>query len=195
MPVDRYTAVISAIDAANAGDPDALRFEGADHPRAGIEGRRAHHWLDQLRPDASEALRLATRAHHLRRWEVPRDSYPRTRAGYHAWRTGLYEFHAAALGDLMRDAGYPEDEIAEAARIMGKGNIKTDRDAQSYEDAVSLAFLELRLVDFAPSVSDDQLMRALRRTWRKMSDAGHAVALRLDLSEEAAAIVGRALAD
>ena len=193
--MDRFVATISAIDAANAGDPDTLRFAGADRPRARIEGERAQHWLDRLRPDASEVLRLTARAHHLRRWEVPRDSYPRTRAGYHAWRSGLYEFHATALGELMSAAGYAEDDIAEAARLMGKRGIKTDRDAQSYEDAVSLAFLELRLADFAPSVSDDQLMRALRRTWNKMSDAGHAVALQLELSEEAAAIVGRALAD
>jgi len=192
--MDRFTTTTDAIDAANAGDPDSIHLDGVARPRAGIEGQRAQHWLDQLRPDASEVLRLAARAHHLRRWEVPRDSYPRTRAGYHAWRSGLYAFHATALGELMRAAGYGKGDIAEAARIMGKRGIKTDADAQSYEDAVSLAFLELRLADFAPSVSDDQLMRALRRTWTKMSDAGHAVALQLKLSEEAAAIVGRALA-
>jgi hypothetical protein len=38
-------------------------------------------------------------------------------------------------------------------------------------------------------------MRALRRTWRKMSDAGHDAALTLDLSADAAAIVQRALAN
>ena len=77
---------------------------------------------------------------------------------------------------------------------MSKRGIKTNPDVQSYEDAVSLAFLELRLAAFAPSVDDDQLMNALRRTWRKMSDAGHAAALSLELSPEATAIVQRALA-
>ena len=193
--MSRLSAVTEAIDAANRADPATLRFEGEDHPRAWLEGRRARHWIDRLRPDAADPLRLAANAHHLRRWEVPRESYPRTRPGYLDWRSGLYEFHGGALGELMRAAGYPDDEIAEAARIMVKRAIKTDADVQSYEDAVSLAFLETRLMDFAPSVSDDQLMRALRRTWRKMSDAGHDAALTLDLSADAAAIVQRALAN
>ena len=192
--MDRLTAVIDAIDRANNEDPSSLDFAGASHPLALIEGARAQVWVETLRPDASDPLRLAARAHHIRRWEHPRDRFPRTRAGYREWREGLYEFHGGALGELMRAAGYPEDDVQAAAAVMRKRGIKADPDVQSYEDAVSLAFLELRLVDFAPSVNDDQLMNALRRTWRKMSDAGHAAALSLELSAEATAIVQRALA-
>ena len=124
---------------------------------------------------------------------MPRDSYPRTRAGYLQWRSGLYEFHATALGDLMRAAGYPDTDIAEAARVMTKRGIKTNADVQSYEDAVSLAFLEVRLAEFAPSVDDQQLMTALRRTWRKMSDAGRETAISLELGGEMGALIARAL--
>ena len=38
-------------------------------------------------PAATEAQVLAARAHHLRRWVVPRTSYPEGRAGYLRWRT------------------------------------------------------------------------------------------------------------
>jgi hypothetical protein len=188
------SAVSAAIDAANAADPNRIVYAGAEHPRAELEGRRARHWLDLLRTDAADPLRLAAHAHHIRRWEVPRDSQPHTRQGYLDWRSGLYRFHAKALGELMQVAGYSKADRAEAARVMLKRDIKTDIDAQSYEDAVSLAFLEIRLADFAQSVTDERLMRALRRTWAKMSEAGRAFASELDLSSDAAAMVGRALA-
>lgn len=190
----RFSTVVEAIDRANIEDPSSLEFEGASHPLALIEGARAQLWVETLRPDASDPLRLAARAHHIRRWEHPRDRFPRTRAGYRQWRERLYALHGEVLGELMRAAGYSEDAAKAAAAIMSKRGIKTNPDAQSYEDGVSLAFLELRLTAFAPSVDDDQLMNALRRTWRKMSEAGHAAALSLQLSPEATTIVERALA-
>lgn len=190
----RLPDVVAAIDGANREDPSSLDFEGASHPQALIEGARAQFWVEQLRADAGDPLRLAARAHHIRRWEHPREAYPRTRAGYREWRERLYSLHGQTLGGLMREGGYPEHDVETAAAIMSKRGIKTNPDVQSYEDAVSLAFLELRLAAFAPSVDDDRLMNALRRTWRKMSDAGHAAALSLELSPEATAIVQRALA-
>ena len=72
----------SAIDAANRADPH--QHDGA--PLAELQGRLAEAWVTRLDPDASTALRLAARAHHLRRWVVPRASYPHGRAGYLRWR-------------------------------------------------------------------------------------------------------------
>jgi hypothetical protein len=47
---------------------------------------------------------------------------------------------------------------------MTKRGIEINADVQSFEDAVSLAFLEVRLAEFAPSVDDQQRMTALRHT-------------------------------
>jgi hypothetical protein len=171
---------VRAIDAANANDPATLDFQGAVYPQALLEGQRAQAWVEQLRPDAPPALRLAARAHHLRRWEIPRDAYPRTRAGYLAWRSRLYGFHGDALAEIMANAGYGEDQIARARTILHKQRMRTDPDVQAHEDAVSLAFLEVRAASFSSTVSREQLLRALGRTWAKMSPAGRAAALSLD---------------
>jgi hypothetical protein len=187
-------SLLDAIDTANAADSTSIPFEGTLHPQAWIEGRRAHHWVLELDTDASDPLQLAARAHHIRRWELPRSSYPRTRTGYLEWRTKLYDFHADTLAGMMRDAGYDEADIQATGHILHKRGIKTDLDAQTHEDAVSVAFLELRLASFAPTVDAAQLLNALRRTWRKMSDRGRAAALTLDLSPEAKDAVERALA-
>lgn len=189
----RVQACVAAIDEMNAVDPATLVFEGSRHPQALLEGRRAQAWVERLRADARPALRLAARAHHIRRWEVPRDRFPRTRRGYLAWRTHLYGFHAGILAGIMSAAGFGEDQIERARTILRKEGIKRDPDVQTHEDAVSLAFLEVRLEQFIPSVSDEQLLRALRRTWAKMSPAGQAEARSLVLSRPAAAAVQAAL--
>ena len=49
-----------------------------------------------------ETLLLAARAHHLRRWELPRDSYPVGRAGYLRWRR---DQKAAPRHGRRRDLG------------------------------------------------------------------------------------------
>lgn len=192
---DRLAEVLESIDRANAGDPLRVTFEGMESPAALVEGCRAHRWVQHLRPDAPDPLLIAARGHHLRRWEIPRESYPRTRESYLAWRTRLYDFHAEAVAEVMQRAGYPEETIAHAKRLLRKQGIKVDADAQTHEDAVSLAFLEVRLGPFTESVTNEQLTRALRRTWRKMSAAGHEAALTLNLEPRAAEAVRRALAE
>lgn len=189
----RLQHVLAEIDAANAHDPSRVAFGGAMRPTALLEGQRAHAWVLQIQPEASEAQQIAARAHHLRRWEVERSSYPRTREGYLAWRTYLYDFHGRAAGALMQAAGYPEETQRRVVELLQKRAVKRDPEAQTHEDAVSLAFLELRLSTFLEGVSDEQAIRALRRTWTKMSPAGREAALRLGLDDRAADAVKRAL--
>lgn len=196
MAFDEQTRLASAlelIDHENQRDPSRVLFENIQHPTAYIEGLRAHHWAQQLRDDAPEPLLIAARGHHLRRWEVPRSFYPKTREGYLAWRNRLYDFHAEVVGSLTQKVGYTEDEVAEVRRLLRKEAIKVDADAQTYEDAVSLAFLEVRLRTFMESVPEEQLKRALRRTWHKMSRSGQSAALQLNLEPLAAEVLDRAL--
>ncbi len=189
----RLQRVLAEIDAANNQDPSRVTFAGDARPTALIEGQRAHAWAVQIRPEASEPLQIAARAHHLRRWEVERSSYPRTRDGYLAWRTHLYDFHGRAAGELMRAAGYPEESVLRVAELLQKRAVKRDPEAQTHEDAVSLAFLELRLSSFLGGVTEEQAIRALRRTWTKMSPAGREAAMGLSLDDRAADAVKRAL--
>src|SRR5665213_3687401 len=84
MPIDspRFDHALALIDAANGRDPNRANFEGREYPAELIYSMRMSEWLDRLEPTASEALRLAVRCQHLRRWEVPRSQFPMTRPGY-----------------------------------------------------------------------------------------------------------------
>lgn len=193
---DRLSAAIAAIDAANEGDPNVVEVSGSPVPLALAEGRAAFEWVRRLRVEHGtlDALLVAARGHHIRRWEHPRDEYPRDRAGYQAWRTRLYVVHAAHLAAIMTEAGYPAADVTAMSTIVHKRGIKTDADAQTYEDAVALAFLEIQFAPFAARTPRATVVRALQRTWRKMSDAGHAAALTLPLTPELQSLVEEALA-
>lgn len=184
---------LELIDQQNEADPSYLEFEGTLSHTALIEGVRAHDWVRRLRDDAPEPLLIAARGHHLRRWEIPRERYPRTRKGYLDWRNRLYSFHTDAVAEVMKQSGYGEDAIERAGRLLQKREIKADVDAQVYEDALSLTFLELRLAAFMDTVTEDQLKRALNRTWQKMSDAGHVAARSLKLKPRPAEVLNRVL--
>ncbi|MBS1212906.1 MAG: hypothetical protein H6R26_1523, partial [Proteobacteria bacterium] len=133
-------------------------------------------------------------AQHLRRWQVPRTDYPATREGYHRWRTFLYSYHADQAENLLRQAGYDDETVAAVRRMVGKQGIRKDPDVQTIEDVACLVFLEHYFPAFAHSRDEEQLIDIVRKTWRKMSDAGHQAALTLDLPETLAGIVGKALA-
>jgi hypothetical protein len=167
-------AAIAAIDAANAEDPRTLEVRGSSRPWALGEGELATTWLDQLAPDASDALRIAVRGHHIRRWETPRASYPDGRAGYLKWRKHLYDVAAALITGVMRDAAYDDAAIARANDFMHKRNLKTDAEAQTYEDVLCLVFLESQFNDFAARTDPDKLDGIVTKTLAKMSDAAKA---------------------
>ena len=88
--VDRFQQAIARFDAANAEDPHRVNGQ----PGQLAYARKMTQWLERLYPGASEALRLSARCQHIRRWMIPRSTYPMNRAGYHRWRTALYSFHA-----------------------------------------------------------------------------------------------------
>ncbi|MEX0742645.1 MAG: DUF4202 domain-containing protein, partial [Phycisphaeraceae bacterium] len=175
-------------------DPRSETFQGEPWPKELLYGHRMSRWLEVLRPDAPEPLRLAARAQHIRRWEVPRDSYPRDRKGYHQWRTRLYGYHADRTEEILAELGYDAAIIARVRDLLMKKRIKNDPDMQTLEDVICLVFLENYFADFAREHDEAKLMTILQRTWGKMSEQGHHAALRLDLPDEARALVEKALA-
>ncbi|HVJ97293.1 MAG TPA: DUF4202 family protein, partial [Acidimicrobiia bacterium] len=91
---EQVQAAWAAIDAANREDPTIVTVRGRTGPKEILHAELVTAWLDRLRPDASDALLLAARGHHLRRWTMPRATYPAGRAGYLKWRKALHEQHA-----------------------------------------------------------------------------------------------------
>jgi hypothetical protein len=183
-PNPRFIAAIERIDAANAQDP---------HGKELLYSQRMSAWLERIEPDAPEALRLAARAQHIRRWTIPRADYPMDRIGYLKWRTTLYRFHADEAAGILREVGYDEPTIARVASLVRKEQIKSDPDAQTLEDVICLVFLENYFAEFAAGHDEDKVINILRRTWKKMSERGRGTALTLEIPAAAKRLVERAL--
>lgn len=190
-----YAAAIALFDAANAEDPNLDQGQ----PKELLYARRMTEMLERFAPAAGEVAHLAVRAQHIRRWTVPRSSYPMTKPGYHAWRSGLYTFHAETAGALMRQAGYAEGPIAEVMKAVSKSDIKANPDTQLLEDVSSLVFMEHYMHAFAdqhPEYSEDKWIVIIRKTWRKMSAAAQAFATGggIRLPEALLPVIGKAIA-
>jgi len=179
----------SAIDAANAADPNQHDGE----PLALLQGRLAENWVTRLNPDASIALRLAARAHHLRRWVVPRSSYPEGRAAYLRWRRDQKQRHAAELQELLETAGVDQAVSERASAIVAKVGLGSDPEVQVFEDAVCLTFLETQLSETADRLDEAHMTNVIAKTLTKMSEPGKAAALTIDLDARGRALLARAV--
>lgn len=167
----RALRLIEAIDTANADDPTTVEFDGATHPLALIHGQRASWWVDQLHADAPDEWRIAARAHHLRRWELPRRNYPDGKAGYHRWKRDQRTRHAADVAALMAAVGYDDGAIVAVQALIRREQLSSNTGAQAVEDAACLVFVETQLTDIAAKFERGQVVDILRKTARKMSSA------------------------
>ncbi|MCE1236167.1 MAG: DUF4202 domain-containing protein [Hyphomicrobiales bacterium] len=175
----RLDALFARIDAENADDPKSIEVGGAMRPYAVVYGERMSERLAKLAPEASDLLKIAARAQHIRRFDTPRGDYPMDKPGYHAWRNALKVHHAEVVGKLMAELGWTDAEIARVGQLVRKEAIKRDPEAQTVEDCASLVFLEHEYAEFGEKYADEKVVDIVAKTWRKMSDAGHAQALGL----------------
>jgi hypothetical protein len=192
---DRLQDALAAIDAVNAADPTVLSIGGRDEPRALAEGRLVHRWVLRLAPDAGDALQLAARAHHIRRWTSPRSSYPDGRAGYLRWRRDLHEVHAAEVAAVLAPLGYDDGAIARVQALVRKDGLRSgaDREVQTLEDAICLTFLDAEFADLADRLDADRMVEILVRTLAKMGPAGKEAAAGIALGPREAELLRRAL--
>ncbi len=191
----RFEAALHRFDEANARDPNTEIEAGISRPREWLYAQRLTRWVLQLSPDASEMLRLAASCQHLCRWEIPRQSYPMTRAGYLQWRARLKQFHAEKAGAILREAGYPEETIRRVQDLNLKKNFPADTECRVLEDALCLVFLEFQFAGLAAKSDDEKMVNALRKSWAKMTGAARVEALKLNFGEREKALLRRALSD
>ncbi|HSC86838.1 MAG TPA: DUF4202 domain-containing protein [Polyangiaceae bacterium] len=181
-------------DRINATDPTQLEFEGRLQPQELVRARQLTQWLERIAPQASLALRLASRCQHLGRFEVPRSSYPEGRVGYLTWRKELSRIHADRAGAILAELGAPDELKAAVRSINLKLDPRGNPEVQTMEDALCLSFLEHEFVPFIERWDDETVVGIVQKTWRKMSEHGHQTALGLPLSGRALELVQRALA-
>lgn len=192
---ERYAAAIDAIDAANAGDPTRIVVRGTEVPLAQVHGTLAAEWVADLHPDADETWLLAARAHHLRRWELPRSDYEPGRAGYLKWKRDQRKRHATDVGELLSGLGYDEPTIERVQALVRRDNLAVDPGSQAIEDAACLAFVETQLAEVATKLDRAHLVDVLRKTAKKMTPAGAAAIARIPLEESERTLLAEALGE
>lgn len=122
-----------------------------------------------------------------------------TRAGYLTWRAKLKSQAATQVSELLTSPQIQpplsQEEIDRVAALVRKENLKNDEEAQILEDAACLVFLDDQFEDFEkkPEIDEDKIIGILKKTWTKMSPAGHALALQMDFSDRAKLLIQKAL--
>ncbi|MGJ8620764.1 MAG: DUF4202 domain-containing protein [Methylophilaceae bacterium] len=178
----RFNNTIAAFDALNAEDPNKITVDSIQQPKELIYAQRMSEMLDRYAKDASEALKLATRAQHIQRWAIPRSDFPMTKPGYMQWRTTLKSYHAEIAAKVLIDNGYDEETVEKVSVLLKKEHLRSNPDTQTLEDVIVLAFLEYDLDAFVQKYSDypeEKFLTILRKSYLKMSDKGRAAALSL----------------
>ncbi len=195
MPPAPLEQVLARLDQLNSDDPTRDVVDSVPQPRELVYAKRLTEWVLRLDPNASEALRIAARGQHVRRWTIPRSQYPMNRQGYLRWRETLKTFHANTVGDIMGQAGYDATMIQRVTRLITKKDLATDRETQTLEDALCLLFLEAQFADLKRKTADEKMRDVLRKTWQKMSAQGRAEATRLALGPEDRAYLSQTLGE
>jgi len=192
----RFQDAVKRFDEAHREDPKSVVAHGLEVPWSQLYHQRLSHWVEALDGQASEALKLAARCQHLRRWTISRSDFPEGVTGYKRWRSKLAQFHAEEAADILRSIGYDDATIGRVRDFLIKKGLKRDPEVQLFEDAICLTFLENEFADFAQKHEDDKLVNIIKKTWEKMSPKGHNKALELaaQLPEPERKLIERALA-
>ena len=194
MAAQNWEAAISLIDEAHAQDPNITIVAGKSVPYELHYAQQMSHYLALRSPTASPVLKVAIRAQHFRRWEIPRSSYPMTKAGYFAWRTFLKKRQADLASAICVGCNFTAEEAGEVGRLIRKEDLRGNEETQVLEDVACLVFLDDQFEGFGKGVDEEKMVGILRKTWGKMSERGHELALGIRMSEECKALIGKALA-
>lgn len=193
MANSNFELAMQLIDEAHSQDPNIIVIDGKDHPYELHYSRKMSEYLEKHSSNAPAVLRLAVRAQHLRRWEVPRDSYPMNKQGYHSWRAHLKNRQAELAHQLCLNSGCLEEDANKVAALIRKENPNKDEETQVLEDIACLVFLDDQFEEFEKQHDEEKIVTILRKTWNKMSDRGHELALDISMSDRAKKLIAKAL--
>ena len=193
MADTRFENAMRLIDHAHAEDPKKISVDGVSIPYELHYAQKMTHYLEKRCPAAPETLRLAIRAQHFRRWEIPRNSYPMTKPGYLAWRTFLKKRQAELASCICLDSGYSAEDSERVAAMIRKENLKKDEETQILEDVACLVFLDDQFEEFEKEHDEEKIVTILKKTWGKMSERGHELTMEISMSDRAKDLVGKAL--
>jgi len=175
--------ISALIDANNQRDPHRETWNGYNYAKEHLYGIRMTQQLKSYIDNASIALQIAARGHHICRWEIPRSQFPDGKVGYYQWRTSLYEYHAKKVSDLMLMQGADQNIIDQTSMLITKKNLRTNLESKILEDVICFVFLKYYAADFCRKHKEEKVIDILQKTWKKMTAKGKTYAANLDLNE------------
>lgn len=193
MKPTRFETAIALIDKRNAEDPNTYLVSDIEYSKELLYSQRMTRTLLKFNANASKAVQIAARAHHICRWEIARNEYPMDRVGYLKWRETLKKMHADITGDILLKVGFDNQFVKRVQKIILKKLIKKNEESQILEDTICLVFLDYYFEEFAAKHTDEKVIDILQKTWVKMSDKGHEAALKISYSEKSLALVQKAI--
>ena len=171
------------IDAENAQDPNSEIDQSNSYPKELLYSNRMYEKLMDFYPNASEEIQIASKAQHICRWKMPRESYPMDRVGYLKWREDLKKFHAQTTAEILEKTGYSQEFIARVSFLIEKKLLKKDAETQLLEDVICLVFLEHYFDAFVQKHDREKMKNIILKTWNKMSESGQQEALKINFSD------------
>ena len=124
-----------------------------------------------------------------------------TRAGYLTWRAKQKAQAAVQIAELLSSSAaiqpaLAQDEVERVAALVRKEDLQGNEETQALEDVACLVFLDDQFDDFEKKseLDEDKMVGILRKTWGKMSARGRKLALGMEHSERAQALIQKALA-
>ena len=189
----RVEATIKAIDMANSEDPNLILHEGKSMAGELLYSQRMTETLFKYNQNPPEALQLAARGQHVKRWTIPRNEYPMDRKGYLQWRTKLKLMHANLVEKIMSDNGYETGIINQVKLLINKNKLKTDPPSQQLEDVVCLVFLKYYFSDFLQKHEEEKIISILQKTWGKMTEKGRSMAMEVEFEGKGKELIEKAL--
>ncbi len=182
---DQYNKAVSLIKEAYQENLELVTDNDVTYPKEYLYAIRMIEVLKDYAPKAIEEVYLAAWCQHLYRWEIPRNSYPMDRKGYHQWRTYLYTYQANKAETLLLESGYSAESIHSVKNMIEKKDLDSNKDSQLLEDVVCLVFLQYYILDFITKHKEDEnkLKRIILSTWLKMSDKAHEEALKINYDD------------
>ena len=188
-----FQTAFALIDAENSQDPNSEINQSTSYPKELLYSNRMYERLLAFEPNASEAIKIASKAQHICRWKMPRNDYPMDRVGYLKWREDLKKFHAKTTATILEKSGYETPFIERVSFLIEKKLLKKDTETQLLEDVICLIFMEFYLEDFVQKHEKEKLKSIILKTWNKMSEKGHQEALKIKYSVSTFALIKEAL--
>ncbi|MFC4722062.1 DUF4202 domain-containing protein [Geojedonia litorea] len=193
MEPNKFECAIALIDKKNSEDINLYHRFGVKFSKEVLYSMRMSQRLLQFHPNASEALRVAAHAQHICRWKIPREDYSMDKIGYIKWREVLKNMHAALISEILKEVGYDHEFIDRVSFLIQKKMIKKDKESQILEDVICLVFLDYYFEEFAAKHEEEKVVDILRKTWQKMSEKGHEVALKLNYTTKTLSLIKKAI--